>query len=942
MATKSKFETIDKGTQHFETELAQISDMSDCMRKLNAQKSLDGVREMLEIPKSSATFVSPVLDGVPEAPTAEPGTNSSQVATTAFVAEAVSELLGSAPETLDTIQELSDALGNDPNFSTTIMELVGEKLPLSGGTVTGDLKVEGEASASSFKGSLTGDVTGNVTGSLKGNADTATLAAEATKLATARTIDGIEFNGEGAIQHFGVCSTAAESKEKVVTCVGYKLATGSRIEVKFSTTNTATEPTLNVNNTGAKPVFYRGAAIGAGNLAANRVYSFVYNGAQYELIGDINTDTNTAMTQNVSTANASYPVLLTPAANATVNQGAKTGIFAAGVRVNPSTKSLETDGYIVCNSTDSNGSGLIIKGEPNSSTHEGGQICLEAPPGENNVNGLYLDNLNGVFRIFGKASADGKTKTGYGNFFYVDPYSKKVSGGYTFEGNVTGSSGSCTGNAATATTASNSNKLGGLPLAPDGKGNVFGTIPKIHTDGVTELGKYIDFHSTTDATKDYDVRLTAAANLLTSSSPITAPTFNGALNGNAATATKATQDKNGHDITTTYLSLAGGTMTGNLVTKNTPVTKGTNPTAVQYRSLAFTDNTGSAVKDRLGILENKVNTNGITETYISAYNYTKDNTTSGRIAVLNNKGTVYTEAPTPADNDNTTKIATTAWVQKFCNTTKKFLTAHQSLANYLPLTGGTVTGTLTLTRNTDANGKADNAPALIVGGARTAAHLEMDANELIAKSNGTTPTELWLNGDGGQVHIGAGGLKVDGTITGNVTGNVTGSSGSCTGKAATAGTADTAKACTGNAATATVINRAPTGTSYVAGAKAGQALISSTTTGFGAVWNGPTKNYRVACSTYPGGNEDLIRWYSVTNANCNANTNTVTKQMTWNAANGYLTTDRFVGYLQGNCSGSSSSCTGNAATATKINGKTIAYVESFNATTGELKLKSLS
>jgi hypothetical protein len=105
-------------------------------------------------------------------------------------------------------------------------------------------------------------------------------------------------------------------------------------------TNTAANPTLNVNSTGAKAIYYRGAAISAGYLAANRTYEFVYNGTQYELVGDLDTNSNTLMTQNVSTTNSTYPILLCPTANATANQGAKTGIFGSGIKANPSTSTI--------------------------------------------------------------------------------------------------------------------------------------------------------------------------------------------------------------------------------------------------------------------------------------------------------------------------------------------------------------------------------------------------------------------------------------------------------------------------------------------------------------------------------------------------------------------------------------------------------------------------
>ena len=118
-----------------------------------------------------------------------------------------------------------------------------------------------------------------------GNAQTAT------RLATKRTIGGVAFDGSANIHHYATCSTAAATAAKTVALAGFALATGARVLVKFTVTNSAANPTLDVNGTGAKPIQYRGAAIAAGTLAANRTYEFVYTGAQYELVGDVDTNT---------------------------------------------------------------------------------------------------------------------------------------------------------------------------------------------------------------------------------------------------------------------------------------------------------------------------------------------------------------------------------------------------------------------------------------------------------------------------------------------------------------------------------------------------------------------------------------------------------------------------------------------------------------------------
>jgi len=82
----------------------------------------------VSINSSIARIDSPAFTGTPTAPTADQTTNNTQLATTAFVKSAVAALVDSAPETLDTLNELAAALGDDPNFVTTITTEIGTKL----------------------------------------------------------------------------------------------------------------------------------------------------------------------------------------------------------------------------------------------------------------------------------------------------------------------------------------------------------------------------------------------------------------------------------------------------------------------------------------------------------------------------------------------------------------------------------------------------------------------------------------------------------------------------------------------------------------------------------------------------------------------------------------------------------------------------------------------
>ena len=109
------------------------------------QMTLEDLQDSIDTDTTNfAPLASPTLTGTPTAPTAGATTNTTQLATTAFVQTAVSSLVDSAPSTLDTLNELAAALGDDASFSTTVTNSIATKLPLAGGTMTGSLTVEGD------------------------------------------------------------------------------------------------------------------------------------------------------------------------------------------------------------------------------------------------------------------------------------------------------------------------------------------------------------------------------------------------------------------------------------------------------------------------------------------------------------------------------------------------------------------------------------------------------------------------------------------------------------------------------------------------------------------------------------------------------------------------------------------------------------------------------
>lgn len=122
---------------------------------------------------------------------------------------------------------------------------------------------------------------------------------------------------QASAQYHGTSSTAAATAAKVVTCEEFVRNTGSRIAVKFTAANTASNPTLNVNGTGAASIYMEGAAATSGCWAANEVCLFEYDGTYWNLI-------KTSKTTSLSELSGTLPV----------NQGGTGATDAATARTN--------------------------------------------------------------------------------------------------------------------------------------------------------------------------------------------------------------------------------------------------------------------------------------------------------------------------------------------------------------------------------------------------------------------------------------------------------------------------------------------------------------------------------------------------------------------------------------------------------------------------------
>ncbi len=108
--------------------IVQLSSATNSMSETLAATS-KAVKAVMDETNKKAPLNSPALTGTPTTPTARQGTNNTQIASTAFVMAAIAALVDSSPDALNTLNKLAAALGNDPNFATTMTNALAGKQP---------------------------------------------------------------------------------------------------------------------------------------------------------------------------------------------------------------------------------------------------------------------------------------------------------------------------------------------------------------------------------------------------------------------------------------------------------------------------------------------------------------------------------------------------------------------------------------------------------------------------------------------------------------------------------------------------------------------------------------------------------------------------------------------------------------------------------------------
>jgi len=485
--------------------------------------NVDGLQTALN---AKAPLASPALTGTPTAPTAVAGTNTTQIATTSFVSTAVANLVDAAPATLDTLNELAAALGDDPNFATTVSTSLGTKAPLASPALTGtptaptaavgtnttqlattafvNSEIANDAPTKTG-GGASGTWGINITGS---SGSTTGNAATATALATARTISltgdvsgSASFDGSAnasitatvaddshnhVISNVDGLQTALDGKQPLdgdLTAIGGLAGTSGLLRKTAANTwsldtaaySTTTGTVTSVSGTGSyNGLSLSGTVTGSGSLTFG------------------------------GTPSGTWPISVSGSSASTTGNAATATTLQTARTIN----------------------GVSFDGSAN--------IAVTANTTNALTRGSYLTGSNFDGSAATTWAVDATSANTASTVVARDAFGNFSAGTITasLSGNATTSS-STTGNAATATTLQTARTINGVSF--NGSANIV-VESYVEDDNATNATRYITFVDNTTASykrlnEDSNLTYNPATNVLT------AGTFSGALSGNATTAT---------------------------------------------------------------------------------------------------------------------------------------------------------------------------------------------------------------------------------------------------------------------------------------------------------------------------------------------------------------------------------------------------------------------
>lgn len=236
----------------------------------------------------------------------------------------VAGLVDSAPDTLNTLNELSNALGDDPNFATTVATEIGKKVDKVDGmglstndytdaekTKLGAIEEGAEANQNTFSNVKVGDTTitaNDKTDTLNleaGNNITITPDVDNDKITIAANYTNEEL-GQGYGEYTFPSYGSTGGTLLTVALDNYTLITGGIVVIKFtgsswSSVGVEADATLNINNTGDIPIYYRGSAITANVIKVGDTATFMYDGTNYHVISIDNERSNLSLGQGYGT-----------------------------------------------------------------------------------------------------------------------------------------------------------------------------------------------------------------------------------------------------------------------------------------------------------------------------------------------------------------------------------------------------------------------------------------------------------------------------------------------------------------------------------------------------------------------------------------------------------------------------------------------------------------